>query len=197
MFFVKTGGTYVPDIDQTEAEQAFDILAQLEAYSARLASQRITTAELANLREIQKRFDNFTKDDTDGSLDALEINNQFHQAIHLASGNELLQELINKTTGVTFNMYAKHHIAGNTETSSQEHWHIIEALEKGIQTMSPYLCNCTWNLSGVYIGIIGITVKSTSFCKLISRTCFPQNLLTYSLVAGTDMGCNSGGRHEK
>ncbi len=139
--FRENRGSFVPDIDQSEAEQAFDILAKLESYSATLAARRISDSELSNLKKIMERFDNFTDGDQESSLEALYINNEFHQAIHAASGNLLLQDLIKKTTGVTFNMYIKHQINGNPKTASQEHWEIIHALENRDETHVSLLMN--------------------------------------------------------
>lgn len=121
--------SYVPDLDERESEEAFDLLAFLESYSAGLAARKIDSDQIAKLKKIQHRFDALLEREQFGSRKLLEINSEFHQAIHEASGNAILQEMIQKASGLTFNLYIKYGITGDPQAASDEHWEMISALE--------------------------------------------------------------------
>lgn len=122
--------SYVPDIDEKDAEEAFDLLAFLESYSAGLAARKIVPDQIEKLKRIQERFDRQVAKNRTAERPMLEINGEFHHAIHEASGNAILQEMIQKASGLTLNLYFKYGLTGDPEGAIQEHWEIINALEQ-------------------------------------------------------------------
>lgn len=122
--------SYVPDVNEREAEEAFDLLSYLECYSAGLAAARIKPAEIENLKRLQQKFEELIPTHHIDQRPILDVNAQFHAAIHAASGNELLQEMIQKASGLTTNLYLKYRITGDPEKATTEHWAMIRALEQ-------------------------------------------------------------------
>lgn len=121
---------YVSDVDETHAEEIFDMLAFLEGYSAGLVAERITDEQLAELRAIvdaQKQLVASRPSDDRGFL---ELNSRFHRSLHQASGNRTLYDLVARIVDFTQSLYLK--LGRSTESGPQvaQHEAIIEAVAK-------------------------------------------------------------------
>ena len=121
---------YVSDVDETHAEEIFDLLAFLEGYSAGLGAERASDEQVAELREIidtQRRLVDARPDDDRAFL---ELNSRFHRALHDCSGNRTLNDLIARIVDFTQSLYLK--LGRSTESKPQvrQHEAIVDAISK-------------------------------------------------------------------
>ncbi len=83
-------GTFVRKISLREMVEMFEVMAELEALSARLAARRLTAEQRAALdRALTDCAEAAATGDTDAYYEANEV---FHQLIYRASGNRFLAE---------------------------------------------------------------------------------------------------------
>lgn len=124
--------THVAEVSERYFEEIFDVLAELESYSAGLAASRMTDARLAHIKDIQSKLESAVKRSSDNDRVFLELNSQFHKAIHLGSENDKVYELILRVVDLPHNLYLK--FRGLTESHSNkalsEHRQIIASLER-------------------------------------------------------------------
>jgi GntR family transcriptional regulator, rspAB operon transcriptional repressor len=123
--------SYVADVSEAHSEEIYDILSMLESYSAGLAALRISHDELDNLRAILDEMEVITKSRPADGEGFLELNSRFHKAIHSASGNATLYEIIQRIVDFPATLYLKIGIATNNETAISDHASIVDALATG------------------------------------------------------------------
>jgi DNA-binding GntR family transcriptional regulator len=130
--FVRTRprrGIYVVKKTKREIVEIITVMAALESMAARLAAERATDAEIAELRRLMDAFtDGRNSDRLDDYSDA---NIAFHQAIIRISGCALLAEM---TENLFIHMRAIRKITIHQDNraarSISDHRRIIEALER-------------------------------------------------------------------
>jgi len=123
--------SYVADVSEAHSEEIYDILTLLESYSAGLAANRISAEELENLRSIAADMETITKTRPNDGKGFLELNSQFHKAIHKAAGNATLYEIIQRIVDFPATLYLKIGISTENQVAIKEHSSIIEALAAG------------------------------------------------------------------
>lgn len=126
------GRSYVSDMTIEHFEEMFDVMAMLESYSAGLAAVRVTRQQLEELRAVSAALARAARGPYDEKL-LLELNSQFHKAIHAASGNGRLNELVLQIVDFPHTVYLKFGDTGSShnEDALSEHDRIMEALEQG------------------------------------------------------------------
>lgn len=83
-------GTFVVELSIAELAERFEVMAELEGMSARLAARTITRESLAELFEVLEECERFAaEDDSDGYYEA---NARFHGILYDSSGNSFLQQ---------------------------------------------------------------------------------------------------------
>lgn len=91
-------GTIVRRVTVEEVTQTYEVRIVLEGYAARLAAERITTAELSALerleREMQRALQRKKVSDDDRVIELTSLNADFHLAVAAASGNAVLTRSI-------------------------------------------------------------------------------------------------------
>jgi DNA-binding GntR family transcriptional regulator len=129
--FVRTRprrGIYVVKKTKREIVEIITIMAALESMAARLAAERASDAEIAELRRLMDEFRSGNDERLDEYSDA---NIAFHQAIIRMSGCALLAEM---TENLFIHMRAIRKITIHQENraarSITDHMRIIEALER-------------------------------------------------------------------
>ncbi|WP_210211146.1 GntR family transcriptional regulator [Borborobacter arsenicus] len=126
----KNQGATVKRLTTAELIEMFQVMAEYEGLSARLSARRMTTAEIAEMRnwneECRVRAD---KEDHDGFYAA---NNMFHEAIFHGSRNEFLQEESRKLRN-RLNAYRRHITTQprRMQKSVIEHGRIADAIVAG------------------------------------------------------------------
>ncbi len=127
--FVRTRprrGIFVVKKTKREIVELITVMAALESMAARLAAERASDAEIAELRRLMEGFDHGARLD-----DYSDANIAFHQAIIRMSGCALLAEM---TENLFIHMRAIRKITIHQENraarSIVDHMRIIEALER-------------------------------------------------------------------
>lgn len=123
-------GAVVRVLSAKEIIDLFEISAELEAFASRLASERITRADVSTIRE---GFQDCT--DAAEANDAIAYaaaNLKFHKAIHEASGNVwLVDQLTQLETRINPYRSIPYQVVGRLPRSVEEHREIMEAIEAG------------------------------------------------------------------
>ena len=121
--------SYVTDLTEDEFEQAFDVASMLESYSTGLAAAHLTEDDLQKLRELEDRMENLAEDDVRDYRRFLELNMEFHNLIHEASGNRNLFEMIQRVPDIANTILLKTGDMKSMKEAQSDHRNIIAALE--------------------------------------------------------------------
>ena len=121
--------SYVTDLSEAEFEQAFDVASMLESYSAGLAATRLTEHDLQQLRELERRMETLAEGDMRDYRRFLELNMEFHNLIHKASGNRNLFEMIQRVPDIANTILLKSGDMKSMKEAQSDHRSIIAALE--------------------------------------------------------------------
>jgi len=81
-------GIFVTDITITDLSQIFEVRVELEALCARLAAQRITAAQLVELRRLAEEYERI---DPVNLKELFDIDRRFHNLLATAANNEFLR----------------------------------------------------------------------------------------------------------
>ena len=125
---------YVSEVSETQFEEVFDLLAMLEGYSAGLAAMRNNENQIAALEELAGRMEKITTSYRDEDYRAfLDLNYQFHKAIHAASGNDKLEEMVGRIVNFPSSVCLKFGRINAQQMPATESQHrlIIDALKSG------------------------------------------------------------------
>ena len=131
--------SYVADVDETHAEEIFDLLAFLESYLAGLAATRITPEKLTELQSILDLQKHLIATHPEDDQRFLELNIQFHRLIHQAGGSPILLEIASRVENFTQSLYLKHGRATENVGSVDQHEQLFNALASGDRTRSELL----------------------------------------------------------
>ena len=126
------GRSYVSDMTIEHFEEMFDVMSMLESYSAGLAAERITKQQMDELKAISDTLAEASRGPYNEKL-LLELNSQFHKAIHISSGNNRLNELVLQVVDFPHIVYLKFGDTGSShnEDALWEHAQIAQALAAG------------------------------------------------------------------
>ncbi|WBU52041.1 GntR family transcriptional regulator [Paracoccus sp. SCSIO 75233] len=123
-------GTFVAQLGVPELMQRFEVMAELEAFCARLACRRASGEDLQRLAEAQ--------DACTAAAEAMDAeryyaeNTLFHQAIYRAAHNEFLEAEALRLQAV-LQPYRRRQLRahGRIRSSLSEHSDILEAIKRG------------------------------------------------------------------
>lgn len=110
-----------------EVTEVFEVRAALEGFAARLAAERATDAQIQGVEAIHREYADLTLRSDRGHLVA--HNDQFHDEVIAAAGNQLLSDQIRRNS----QYYFMHRIAGflsddEVRTSIAGHERLVQAL---------------------------------------------------------------------
>jgi DNA-binding GntR family transcriptional regulator len=91
---VSNKGAYVRKLSLKEIAEVYNLLSLLEGYGAELAAQRITAAELDQLKKNQRKLLGYTEKKK--FRDYMEKNDEFHRMITLFSANNTLVKTVSE-----------------------------------------------------------------------------------------------------
>ena len=122
-------GAEVAQITEKDLKDVVEVRCALEELAVKLACQRITTAQIVQLKETVKEFEHIMKS---GDVTALaEIDVKFHDIIFAATDNQRLMQMINNLREQMYR-YRLEHLKDvkEHELLIKEHELIISALQK-------------------------------------------------------------------
>lgn len=123
-------GAVVAEVSPQKLYEMFEVMAELEAMSARLAARRHNEADLAKIRDAQAACD---KAFEAGDIDLYYYENEcFHMAIYAASHNSFLSQeatTLFRRLGAYRRLQLR--IRGRLKSSRDEHTGVVEALTAG------------------------------------------------------------------
>ena len=122
----ETRRSFVTDVSPTHAEQMYDIISMLEPYSAGLAAQRATEADVAELRAL---IDEMAAE-MDDDLAYLDTNTRFHRKVHEMSGNRTLRDMIEHIVDFPQTLYLKLGAGTESVAANEEHRRLVDAIER-------------------------------------------------------------------
>jgi len=123
--------SYVADATETQFEEIFDLLCFLEGYSAGLAAERIPKSAIANLRALNDEMLRMSAPNHNRKF--LELNSEFHRAIHQHSESHKVHELLYRIIDFPHSLFLKFDQIPDTHNTRSiiEHGLIVDALESG------------------------------------------------------------------
>ena len=121
-------GAYVRRPGLEEVRDVFDLRQVLEREAGAFAARRATDADKARLREIVER--GFAAKERGDVRQLLELNDEFHEVLATAAGNEILRHFLTELAKqVRWHFAAV--VAVRANASWEEHQRLIEAIEAG------------------------------------------------------------------
>ncbi len=132
------GGRYkrarVAELSKDDIEEIFDLRAVLEAQSALKAAQRLTSDDIARLKQLATAMETVVaaRDPRVAQLFA-DLNNDFHNVILEASGGKRLKKMLAGIIDmpVTLLRHYEDDLIEHLEQSCQHHVELIKAFEAG------------------------------------------------------------------
>lgn len=120
-------GTYVVDPPLDDVFHMFEAMGIMEGNCARLACERLTDADLAEIERLHAHLEEqFKKNDPERYLD---INHEYHTFIQEKAGNPVLSKMVSSLREVILlHRYRSIRRPGRLLESIEEHRRIIEAL---------------------------------------------------------------------
>ena len=121
----------VAELDATTLLNLFEVLAELEALSARLAAERMTTAELAQLTANHERARKVLESGEDAEQYAA-LGREFHRLILEGAANDTLEEMT-ATLANRLVPYRRYQVMapGRLQRNQDDHDHILAAISQG------------------------------------------------------------------
>lgn len=124
---VPNRGAIAVQLDEADVVNTFEVMAGLEAMSGELAAQRITPAELAEIKALHfEMMAAWTRRDLPGYY---RLNAQIHSAINAAAKNPVLTAIYTQVNArLQALRFRSNQDEGKWRAAMKEHEHMIEAL---------------------------------------------------------------------
>lgn len=127
---IPSGGYLVVEIDVDDLREVYDVRAVLESHAARLAAQRRTRTDIAQLEDLFEEMERAISAGDEALL--AQLNSRFHETIAIASRNTYLQSMLGNIRNV-FERYRRRAVndPGRRTHSHDEHRDLIDAIRAG------------------------------------------------------------------
>jgi len=120
-------GMFVSDISVTDLQKLFELRILMEGFCARLAAQRATQAQIAEMEEVVVRLEQTPRSDT---AELMAIDQTLHRLMYEAADNKFLADTLNNLHALSFRLW---HLAvnklGDLKQSIEDHRPVVEALK--------------------------------------------------------------------
>ena len=120
-------GMFVADISITDLQKIFEARLVLEGFCARLAAQRITPEQLAELEALVQGLQRVKDGDSRALMD---IDEGFHNLLYQAADNEFLADPLRRLHALSFRLW---HLVldrlGDVRKAMEQHVEIVSALK--------------------------------------------------------------------
>jgi DNA-binding GntR family transcriptional regulator len=119
-------GAFVANISLKELRHSFEVMSILEGSCARLAAERLTNADLAELEKLHERLEeHFRDNDPHGYV---QHNRCYHEFIQEKTGNPVLSRIVSDLRGrIQLHRFRQIYRPGRLERSIDEHRGLMEA----------------------------------------------------------------------
>lgn len=123
-------GTIVADLNMSDLQKIFEMRLELEIYAVRLAAERATPAEVAEMEALLAKSDEIIQRGDYRQL--MQLDHQVHQLLARAAHNEFLEETLERlyTHGLRL-WYISLHKVSRLQEAIAEHREIIVAIKVG------------------------------------------------------------------
>jgi DNA-binding GntR family transcriptional regulator len=122
-------GMFVTDISITDLQKIFEVRTVLAGFSARLAAQRATTDQIAQMEQVLHGLEQARSGDYKLLID---IDRRFQRLLYQAAGNEILAESLDRLYDLSLRIwYLVLHQLGDVRDAIEEHQQVTEALKAG------------------------------------------------------------------
>lgn len=129
VFFAPRRGIFVSEISITDLQKIFEARLMLEGFCARLAAQRATPEQLAQMESLIDALDRVKPGD---SRALMAIDERFHEALYEAADNEFIADTSRRLHALSFRLW---HLVldrlGNVRAAMDQHVEIAEAIKAG------------------------------------------------------------------
>lgn len=124
-------GAYVANISIKDMLDVFEVREDMEGFVAKLAAQRITDEEKAQLRLIAGEYEEAIEK-ADDKEHIIELDEKFHNFIVKCSGNETLSDLVKYVQELSLRFrYLYYEDFSLYESTAEQHNRIMEAINAG------------------------------------------------------------------
>lgn len=126
-------GVEVPTWEPHQLEEAYRLRADLEAWSAKRATERLTAATRQHLGKLADDMHRIWHDSADPDLEEIaELNVEFHETVRECAGSERLHQMTSTVVHLPL-LHRVFHVFTREETSRTlaEHHTILRAFEAG------------------------------------------------------------------
>lgn len=126
VFTVPRRGIFVADVSLTDLQKLFEVRMVLEGFCARLAAQRITPEQLAELEVLVAESDHVADDDYETLMS---LDEQFHRMFYRSAENEFLEACLCRLHALSLRLWwAVLHRVTHLRQAIASHGEIIPAL---------------------------------------------------------------------
>jgi DNA-binding GntR family transcriptional regulator len=129
VFFAPRRGIFVSEISITDLQKIFEARLMLEGFCARLAAQRATAEQLAQMESLIDALDRVKPGDSRGLM---AIDERFHEALYEAADNEFIADTSRRLHALSFRLW---HLVldrlGNVRAAMDQHVEIADAIKAG------------------------------------------------------------------
>jgi DNA-binding GntR family transcriptional regulator len=122
-------GMFVTDISITDLQKIFEVRTVLTGFCARLAAQRATTDQIAQMERVLRDLEQVQSGDYKVLID---IDRRFQRLMYQAAGNDILAESLDRLYDLSLRIwYLVLHQLGDVRDAIEEHQQVAEALKAG------------------------------------------------------------------
>ena len=122
-------GMFVADISITDLQKIFEVRMCLEGFCARLAAQRITEEQIAQMEAMLQELEQVQNEDVRALMS---IDERFHALLYQAADNEFLAETLSRLYALSLRLwYLVLYRLGDVREAIEQHQGIADALKAG------------------------------------------------------------------
>ena len=120
-------GIFVADVSITDLQKIFELRMVLEGFCARLAAERATPRQIAEVEAVIRELDAVSDEDARALL---AIDERFHTLLYQAAGNQFLADSLEHLQALSFRIfYLVLNRLGSVRWTVEQHREIIEVLQ--------------------------------------------------------------------
>jgi len=127
VFAAPRRGRFVAEISITDLQKIFEMRLVLEGFCARLAAQRATKDQLAQMEAVIQEMNEVSDEDNKAMM---AIDERFHELLYQAADNEFMAETLSRLHTLSLRLwYLALDRLGNVKGAMKQHIEITEALK--------------------------------------------------------------------